>query len=260
MPFTIMIPARRESTRFPDKLGRYVLGQPLLAHTVRCARDVRDERGLPVPVYVATDDLYYADIAYAQGATPILTSDRPANGTERIAEAALAVGLQGIIVNLQGDSPLVPQSFIRAAVDARAGFNTTIGTVCCPASASERLVEDIGRVKAVLDFRGRARHFTRSRPAYLKDEDTEYLHVGIYAYSVTDLKAYMDNANLAGSWEHREGLEQLRWTYMGYDIACPIMHGSTLPPEVNYPDDLPAVHGALAQREPPRYLTAEKRS
>lgn len=258
MSFTIVIPARVESTRFPAKLSVRTCGQPLLAQTIHAARAVRDDNGLPVPVYVATDDVFLADIAYEAGATPILTSNRPVNGTERVAEAVLALGIRGVIVNLQGDSPLVQPHHIRLAVKVRQGYDRTIGTVCFPSPASERKSEDPGRVTAILDGQERARHFQRGRPTYLKDDEIEYLHCGVYAYTPSDLATYLNAPPVSRTWEQREGLEQLRWTWLGHEIRCAIVRGETLPPEVNYPEDLDSVREALVKRAEPLYLTSEK--
>lgn len=256
MSFSIVIPARVESTRFPAKLSVRVAGKPLLAQTVHAARAVRGENGLPVPVYVATDDILLADIAYEAGATPVLTSSRPTNGTERVAEVAEALKLRGVIVNLQGDSPLVKPEHIITVVRARQGLNRTISTLCFPSPASERRGDDPGRVTVVHDNKWRARHFQRSSPTYLKPDETEYLHCGVYAFDAHDLISYAQNG--ACSWEQREGLEQLRWTWMGYDVACPAIRHETLPPEVNYPEDLDRVREAFAKRPEPLYMTTEK--
>lgn len=256
MTFSIVIPARVDSTRFPGKMAVRIGGRSLLGHTVHAARRVRDENGLPVPVYVATDNVLLADIAYDEGATPVLTSAEPQNGTERIAEVAERLKLRGVIVNLQGDSPLVQSHHIRAAVAARNGLDRTIGTICFPSPVSERKDPDPGRVTAVLDGRNIARHFTRSKPTYLPPDGVEYLHCGVYAYTPADLAAYRQTG--ARDWEQREGLEQLRWTWMGWNVACHIMERESLPPEVNYPEDVDRVRAALALRPVPPYLSTEK--
>jgi len=256
MSFTIVIPARVDSTRFPGKMAVRVGGRSLLGHTVHAARRVRDDAGLPVPVYVATDNVLLADIAYDEGAIPVLTSSSPQNGTERIAEVVEKLGLRGVIVNLQGDSPLVQSHHILAAVKARNGLDRTIGTICFPSPVSERKDPDPGRVTAVLDGRNIARHFTRSKPTYLPPDGVEYLHCGVYAYTPSDLVAYRRTG--VREWEQREGLEQLRWTWMGWNVACRIMEGESLPPEVNYPEDLDPVREALVKRVEPLYLTSEK--
>jgi len=235
--FAVLIPARHASTRFPGKPLADLAGKPMVVRVCERARESGAD-----PVCVATDDKRIADVVRAHGFEARMTRADHPSGTDRIAEAAAALGLAdaAIVVNVQGDEPLVPPALIaRVAAALAADAGASVATACHPIhDAAEFANPNV--VKVVLDAKGRALYFSRAGIPYPRDGGAPagYRHVGLYAYRMAFLRRY---AGLAPAPPERaEQLEQLRVLWHGERIAV-VVEDSAIPPGVDTPADLEAV-------------------
>lgn len=215
------IPARLGSTRFPGKVLADRTGRPLIQHVYEA---VRGAAALS-RVVIATDDAKVINAAARFGAEAVLTGTHHPNGTSRIAEAAAKLGLADdqIVVNVQGDEPELDPRAIDAAVAAlvrcEAGAGAVVGTVASPMDGSDEPA-DPNVVKVVLDQRGCALYFSRSRVPFDRDgaRTVRYLrHIGMYVYRRRFLDQYVRLAPTP--LEQAEQLEQLRVLEHGHRIA-----------------------------------------
>jgi len=235
-PFAAIIPARYASTRFPGKPLADLGGKPMVVRVCERARASGAD-----PVCVATDDARIAEAVRKHGFEARMTRADHASGTDRIAEAASQLGLaeDAIVVNVQGDEPLIaPQLIARVAAALQRNPQASVATACHPIhDAAEFANPNV--VKAVLNAKGEALYFSRAAIPHPRSGAPQALrHVGIYAYRVGFLKCY---ALLAPSpLEVAEQLEQLRVLWHGYRIVAVIEEGA-IPPGVDTPADLQAV-------------------
>jgi len=242
MDFRIIIPARLNSSRLPEKVLADIAGKPMIQR----AYDRAIESGAE-SVIVATDNSKVAKVAESFGATVCMTSSDHHSGTERIAEAVVALGLEDneIIVNLQCDEPLMPSSVIRAvAQDLEDHDNVKVSTICVPMKTVEELFNpDV--VKVVMNKRNYAMYFSRAPipwdREHFKDKkdislDNHYFrHVGIYAYRVHFLQEYMESES--SSYENLEALEQLHILWHGGRIHM-LPTKENIPHSVDTSEDL----------------------
>ena len=236
--FAVLVPARFASTRFPGKPLADLAGKPMVVRVCERAR----ESGA-APVCVATDDERIAQAVRAHGFEARMTKPGHASGTERIAEAAAQLGLadDAIVVNVQGDEPLIaPRLIARVAAALEARPDASVATACHPLREAREFANP-NVVKAVLDARGDALYFSRAGIPFPRaggTPGTAYRHVGIYAYRVAFLRRYagLEPAPL----EAIEQLEQLRVLWHGLRIATVIEEGA-IAPGVDTPADLEAV-------------------
>ncbi len=209
----VIIPARYGAQRFPGKLLADLAGRPLVAHVVERALRARgvDE------VAVATDDQRIARAAEAAGARAIVTG--PAEtGTDRVAQAARALSPRpGIVVNLQGDEPLIEPEAVERLVAVMQQGGVEMATLARPLEA-----EELGRpqvVKVVTDLAGDALYFSRAAIPHRRAGGASPLaraHVGVYAFTAEFLERF---ASLPpGRLEREEALEQLRALESGLKI------------------------------------------
>jgi 3-deoxy-manno-octulosonate cytidylyltransferase (CMP-KDO synthetase) len=223
----VIIPARWGAQRFPGKALADLAGRPLVAHVVERARKVRGVDD----VVVATDDERIARAAERAGAAAVLTGPA-ATGTDRVAEAArkLRPGAE-VVVNLQGDEPLIEPEAVETLVAAMAG-GAEMGTLARPLEPGEEDRTQV--VKVVTDLAGFALYFSRAPIPHRRAGGRSALaraHVGIYAFTAPFLQTF---ASLApGRLEQEESLEQLRalehghrirvadTTYRGFGIDTP---------------------------------------
>ncbi|MGP9466271.1 3-deoxy-manno-octulosonate cytidylyltransferase [Halomonas sp. TP35] len=248
--FIAVVPARYGSTRLPGKPLLDIAGEPMVAHVWRRACQSQAAR-----VVVATDDERIRDAMLPYGAEVVMTRDDHASGTDRLAEVAqsLSLGEDELVVNVQGDEPLIPPALIdqvalRLADDAEASIATLAEPINDVASLFNPNV-----VKVVRSLQGRALYFSRApipwdreqfkqQPALL-ETDAWLRHIGIYAYRASFLAAYRDWP--ASMLEQLEQLEQLRALQNGHLIqvalACEVN-----PAGVDTAEDLAHVRALLA--------------
>jgi len=260
----IVIPARFASTRLPGKALLPLAGKPLVqwVYERACAALTGEIRkgGAGVgemagEVLIATDDERIASAARAFGASVVETSAHCASGTDRIAEVAHLRGWDArqIVVNAQGDEPLLPPALIRQVAELlRVNAQADIATLAVPISSMAEFM-DTNAVKVVADGQGRALYFSRAPIPWQRDGASGELstqtrwdgarrHVGLYAYRVGALQrlAALPPSNL----EVAEKLEQLRALEAGMEIRvadCCEVPG----PDVNTPTDLVRVAAML---------------
>ena len=237
--FKIVIPARYASSRLPGKPLRKIAGKPMIQHTYERARQSRAEE-----VLIATDDQRIADTIVKFTDSVVLTSPDHASGTERLAEVVEQQQWdeQTIIVNVQGDEPLVSPGHIEL-VAAALNENPQAGmaTLATPLELDAE-VFDPNIVKVVMDVQGNALYFSRAAIPWDRDSFSNemahtltelprnpqfktpgwYRHIGMYAYRAGTLKQYMDMTPCM--LEQTESLEQLRILYHGIKIHVSIVH------------------------------------
>lgn len=222
-PFKVVIPARYASTRLPGKPLLNIAGKPMIAHV--CERAV--EAGAE-DIVVATDDLRIFDTVVNLGIKALMTHPDHQSGTERIAEVAHHYGWQAqdIIVNLQGDEPLIPANYICEVAVALAGQELAgIATLAAKILDAEE-VSNSNAVKVVLDKNNYALYFSRATIPHCRDivnrASTTYLrHIGMYAYTVDFLNRYC--AWQASPLEAIESLEQLRILWHGDKVLVKVV-------------------------------------
>ncbi|HEX4024563.1 MAG TPA: 3-deoxy-manno-octulosonate cytidylyltransferase [Steroidobacteraceae bacterium] len=249
--YRVVIPARYGSSRLPGKPLLLLLGKPMLEWVYRRAR-----RSQAHEVIIATDDERIMQAAHGFGAAALLTAATHSCGTERIAEVARRLGWDqaDIVVNVQGDEPLMPPALIDQVAAALAGESAAdIATLATPIESLEQLL-DPNVVKVVTDARQRALYFSRapipwardSAPAGLVSQSSHALarrHLGIYAYRVAALARAA--ALPPSPLELIERLEQLRALENGMTIR--VADALQLPgADVNTPADVAAVEALLA--------------
>ena len=240
-----IVPARFASERFPGKPLAPIAGRPMIAHVVEAARRAGSLRD----VWVATDDERIAAACRAIDAPVVMTSPDHPTGTDRLAEAAAGVS-DDIIVNIQGDEPLIEGFVIDAVVDALASApGVPMSTVVHPAAPEAGA--DPNRVKVVRDAAGNALYFSRSDIPFERSAGApRWQHVGLYAYRREFL---LDYVRLGPTpLERAEALEQLRVLEHGHAIRCAVIEGWESVP-VDTPADRERVEALLlarASREP----------
>ena len=249
--FSIIIPARYESSRLPGKVLLPLAGKPMIEHVHRVAVASGAHR-----VLVATDDPRVEQACHEFDADVMLTAADHESGTDRLAECVRRLQLADdeVVVNLQGDEPLMPPSQVsRVAAALMEHSSASIATLCSVISSGHEL-HDPNAVKVVMDRDGFALYFSRApipwdRDAFAADpaslsEATAYRHVGIYAYRVGYLKklASLPPAQL----EVSEKLEQLRALADGARIHVSVVT-EPIPAGLDTPDDLERVAALLAR-------------
>jgi len=250
VPYTIVIPARYASSRFPGKMLAPLLGRPMILHTLeRAAASSADE------VIVATDDDRIADVCRRAGARVEMTRTSHPSGTDRIAEVAGRLGWPAdrAIVGLQGDEPATPPERLDALAAQLAGHADADVATLCRAIGDEAEYSSAARVKVVRDARGMALYFSRAPIPWRRDPQAgsahpeSWLHIGLYAYRAGFLPRY--TAMSACALEDEEKLEQLRVLYHGGRIHVTSVEG-TDGQGVDHPDDVAAVERELRERFP----------
>ncbi|MCG8587984.1 MAG: 3-deoxy-manno-octulosonate cytidylyltransferase [Proteobacteria bacterium] len=235
-----VIPARYASTRFPGKVLHPIAGVPMLQRVVEGARESKQLSD----VWVATDDERVAAACADFDAPVVLTRPDHPTGTDRLAEAA-ADAEADVIVNIQGDEPLIRGFVIDAAVEAlQSDADAVMSTLVHP--AEPEALDDPNRVKVVLGARGHALWFSRSRIPALRDPAAApdyWQHVGLYAYRRPFLLEYV--ALPPTPAERAEQLEQLRALEHGYRIRAGVIEDWQSTP-VDVPGDVALVEARLA--------------
>ena len=251
--FRVIVPARMHSTRLPRKMLADIGGKPLVAWVAeRAVQSGASE------VVVATDHEDIRSAVAARGFKVLLTSPDHPTGTDRLAEAVaqLSLGDDEIVVNVQGDEPLLDPQLVRQVAQSLADHpGASIATAAHPIHDAATFFSP-NVVKVVIDNAGYAQYFSRApipyaRDAFAKSRDAlpsdfpAYRHIGIYAYRVRFLREYVSLAQTAA--ERFEALEQLRALGHGYRIAVALWSGN-LEAGVDTQEDLERVRSVLAPR------------
>ena len=248
MNTVVVIPARYGSTRLPGKPLRPIAGVPMVVRTARQAV------AAGFPVWVAYDDARIGALLESEAVQGIATRADHDNGTERLCEVAARLGWADdtIVVNVQGDEPLLPPALIGAVAEALAARpEAAVATLAAPFDAQHSPAAAT-TVKVVCDQSGLALYFSRAAIPYVRDADGvsatfPYLrHIGIYAYRVAALKRYPQLATTP--LEQAEKLEQLRFLEHGLRIAVGVVNEAP-PPGVDCEEDLQRVEALLRGAE-----------
>lgn len=248
LDFAVVIPARFPSTRLPGKPLAEIAGRPMVAHVHDRAR----ESGA-AEIVIATDDQRVLDVAEGFGATALLTSAEHPSGTDRIAEVIERMDWpeDRILVNLQGDEPLMPAALIhQVAENLAAHAEAQVATLGVPIDDPEEL-HNPHAVKVVIDQAGYAHYFSRAPIPWYRDGNhldprcPALRHVGLYAYRAGFVQRFVH-------WQHApleqvESLEQLRALWHGAPIHVGIAEHSP-PAGVDTPEDLERVRQLLEAR------------
>ncbi|MEO5702561.1 MAG: 3-deoxy-manno-octulosonate cytidylyltransferase [Gammaproteobacteria bacterium] len=253
MDFVVIIPARYASNRLPGKPLREMGGKPLIQYVFECA-----QQSGATQIVVATDDERIRKVAEGFGAPVCMTSPEHCSGTDRLAEVVVKLGFgdEQIVVNLQGDEPLVPATIIRqVAANLYAHTQASVATLCEPIKTADDLFNP-NITKVLMDSQGYALYFSRApipwcRSGFsnsqqqLPPDYSYYRHIGLYAYRADFLKTYV-------TWpvcylEQAESLEQLRVLWNGRKIHV-AQALETPGPGVDTEEDITRVERLLSSR------------
>ena len=254
-----VIPARMQSTRLPGKPLADIGGQPMIVRVAERVTQSKVDR-----VVVAADDVNVSREVERAGYEVVMTNPNHESGSDRVHEVAALIGLNeaDIVVNVQGDEPLIPPQAIDYLLQhtlacQQAHGNQIMATLCEPLAAPENFV-DANVVKVVTTNQQQALYFSRAPIPYSRDEEPQHLgptqlseigakrHVGIYAFTEGSLAKFVGLANTS-RLEHIERLEQLRWLEAGlplYVFESPVQ----IPGGVDTPEDLQKVQQLWSQQ------------
>lgn len=247
MSFVVIIPARYASTRLPGKPLVDINGKPMVVHVLERARESGAER-----IIVATDNEEVMHAVQAVGGEVCMTRADHQSGTERLAEVVEKCGFSDdtVIVNVQGDEPMIPPAIIRQVAENLAARDVGMATLAVPIHSAEEAFNP-NAVKVVMDAEGYALYFSRATIPWDRDRfaqsretigDTFLRHIGIYGYRAGFTRRYV-------SWqtsplEQIEMLEQLRVLWYGEKIHVAV--ASVVPGTgVDTPEDLARVRQEL---------------
>ena len=242
MNYTIIIPARYASSRFPGKPLAMLGDKVILQHVHERAMESAAEH-----IIIATDDERISDAATGFGAVVCMTSEHHNSGTERLAEVVEQCGLDDntVIVNLQGDEPFIAaQTLDQVASLLLQSPGYGMSTLCHVIDDPDE-VADPHIVKVVLDANSDAMYFSRAPIPWDRDRHggmTYYRHIGLYAYTAGFLREYV--AMSPCILERTEALEQLRVLYHGRKIKVGVSDEDAAI-GIDTPDDLHKAHGIL---------------
>jgi 3-deoxy-manno-octulosonate cytidylyltransferase (CMP-KDO synthetase) len=248
MTFRVVIPARYPSTRLPGKPLRMLAGKPMVQHVYEraCASGAAE-------VIVATDDDRVVQACLAFGAPVLMTDPNHPSGTDRLAEVAALCGWKDeqIVVNVQGDEPLIDPALIDAVATLLQQHPDASMSTAAHAMDDPADVRNPNVVKVVTDARGLALYFSRAPIPWWRDgygagsegitrlpQPQPLRHIGIYGYRAGFLKAFP--ALPPSPLEHIESLEQLRALWHGHRIAVHVADRAP-GPGVDTPEDLARV-------------------
>lgn len=251
MSFTVVIPSRYHSSRLPAKPLADICGKPMVQWVYEQASLAGAEQ-----VIVATDDQRIADVVTGFGGQVCMTSSDHQSGTERLAEVVKLMGIADdqIIVNVQGDEPLIPPAIIGQVADNLANSVAPMATLGIEIT-EESEVFNPNAVKVVTDKEGYALYFSRASIPWDRDnyaaepkQITRPLlrHIGIYAYRAGFINTYVNWQ--PSQLEQIESLEQLRVLWYGEKIHVDVAKEAP-PAGVDTREDLEAVRRIVAQRQ-----------
>lgn len=253
MTFIAVIPARAKSTRLPDKPLKDIGGKPMVVRTAERAAQSGASR-----VIVATDDHRVMTVAQIHGIETVMTRGDHATGTDRLAEVAslLALAPDDIVVNVQGDEPLIDPALIDLVAQLLQNVPEAAIATCASPIANADTLFNPNAVKVVCSRDRHALYFSRApipwaRDALASGERTlaagmpALHHIGLYAYRASFLARFP--VLPVGPLETFEALEQLRALENGYIIAVQVVDAPPAP-GVDTPEDLERVRAAFLNR------------
>lgn len=238
------IPARYASSRFPGKPLALIAGKPMIQHTYERAQSCSELSD----VYVATDDDRIADCVHLFGGKALMTAASHCSGTDRIAEAALQVGLadEDLVVNIQGDQPSFQPSVITDMVRPLMEDVTIPMSTLKYRMGDPKDIHNPNHVKVVTDKNGFALYFSRCPIPFCRDGHTEgvhFKHLGFYCFRMAFLIQF--TALEEGVLESLEKLEQLRALEYGYPIKVVETPSDSV--EVDVPGDVAVIEEILSR-------------
>jgi len=253
MNVVALLPARAASTRLPGKPLADIAGKPMIVRVAEQAARSNASR-----IVVATDEIAIAEAVHAHGFEAILTSPDHPTGTDRLSEAAALLGLtdETIVVNVQGDEPLIDPALINAVAALLAAHpDAAVATCACPITDADALFNP-NVVKVVCAQDGRALYFSRAPIPWARDALASgervlaaglpaWHHIGLYAYRVDFLRRFPTLPQ--GTLERYEMLEQLRALEHGHAILVHCTDAAPMP-GVDTPQDLARVRAIYANR------------
>ncbi|WP_188007912.1 3-deoxy-manno-octulosonate cytidylyltransferase [Photobacterium damselae] len=248
MSFTVIIPARYQSTRLPGKPLADIGGKPMVQWVYEQACKSGADK-----VIVATDDQRVFDAVQAFGGEVCMTRSDHQSGTERLAEVVEKYNLADdhIVVNVQGDEPLIPDTIIRQVADNLAHKNAPMATLAVEIDHEDEVFNP-NAVKVVTDKDGYAMYFSRASIPWDRDHFAQkpaqihhnlLRHIGIYAYRAGFINTYINWQPTA--LEQIEALEQLRVLWYGEKIHVDVAIDAP-PAGVDTPEDLEKVRALIS--------------
>jgi len=242
MKIGVVIPARYASTRFEGKPLALICGKPMIQKVYEGAIGA----GRVTDVVVATDDQRIMDAVIGFGGKAIMTSESNRSGTDRVAEAAGIIGLEldDIVVNIQGDQPLIDPRCIDEVVEPFFTEPDLGMSTLAFAIVQEDEITNPKDVKVTFDNNGYALYFSRSTIPFDRDKDGScevYKHLGVYAYTRRFLEMFRTLPQ--GKLERIEKLEQLRALEYGHRIKVVVTGYDS--PEVDLPEDIKRIESRM---------------
>lgn len=248
--FRVVIPVRLDSKRLPEKALADIAGKPMIQHVYNRAIE-----SCATSVVIATDSERVREVAEGFGATVCMTASEHESGTDRLAEAvvALCYDEDEIVVNLQGDEPLVPPQVIQQVAEDMSIHETVKLATVCEKVTDEAALFNPDVVKVVMNRRGFAIYFSRAPIPWERDgfnaqpkriQGPHYRHIGLYAYRVGFLAEYLSWAR--GPLDEMESLEQLRVLWHGHRIHC-VEAVAPVPSGVDTQSDLDRVRSIITK-------------
>ncbi|MBN2856886.1 MAG: 3-deoxy-manno-octulosonate cytidylyltransferase [Candidatus Delongbacteria bacterium] len=230
-----VIPARYSSVRLPGKPLKMINGKSMIMRVVEQA----EKSQMLDDVIVATDDKRIFDHIVEHGKKAVMTDVSIRTGTDRCF-AAVKDSDYDIIVNIQGDEPLLNPATVDALVKGLLEDDLSVCATPVKKVSGTEAAGNVNLVKAVVDNNGHAMYFSRSPIPFSKDDEPEfYKHIGIYAYRADFLKTFVNMEST--SLERSESLEQLRILQNGFKIRCIEVNDDSI--GVDTPQDLEKVNG-----------------
>ncbi|NUW66973.1 3-deoxy-manno-octulosonate cytidylyltransferase [Vibrio coralliilyticus] len=250
MSFTVVIPARYESTRLPGKPLADIGGKPMIQLVYEQSLQAGAEK-----VVVATDDARVESAVQAFGGVVCMTSSEHESGTERLAEVVKVMNIPDdhVIVNVQGDEPLIPPAIITQVANNLANSQAPMATLAVEISHEDEVFNP-NAVKVLTDKDGYAMYFSRATIPWDRDNFANggkviaqplMRHIGIYAYRAGFINTYVNWEQTA--LEKIESLEQLRVLWYGEKIHVEVAKQAP-PAGVDTPEDLEVVRKLIANQ------------
>lgn len=241
-PCYAIIPARYQSSRFPGKPLALILGRPMFWHVYKRCQSCQELKG----IYLATDDLRIQEAAKKYQVPVLMTANTHVSGTDRILEAARALGVpdEAVILNVQGDEPALDPKMLSQLIQPFADPGVQVATLARRITKDEAL--NPNQVKVIFDEHGQAIYFSRSPIPYARETGKEHFfgHIGLYAFRLPVLETF---SNLSASpLEQIEKLEQLRLIEARIPIQVILTKGRSH--GVDRPEDIKLVENILKSR------------